>query len=399
MKKICLGGLLLAVLGACETGALAKDPVDYIDPFIGTASQGKTFPGAATPGGMVQLSPDTVNGGDNGSGYRHYHKTIQGFSLTHMSGVGWYGDLGNFLVMPTTGPLQTWWGETDKPGTGWLSAFDHGTETAQAGYYAVTLADTRVRAEMTAAPHSGLLRFTFPENAQSRIQIDLSRRVGGTSLHQTVAVTDDHSIEGEIECIPEGGGWGHGAGHVRYTLYYHAEFSQPLRDFGVWSAALPPGNMSDVLAKPEFIDACRKAQVTPGCREMDGKHLGFYSQFPTRSGDEVLLKVGISYVSVEGARNNLKAEIPAWDFDKVRQQARQSWAGALDRIAVEGGTEDQKTAYETALYHAFLDPRIFADLNGDYPGGDVKVHTSDNSPSAPSSAAGTSIAASIPSSP
>src|SRR5277367_4017166 len=112
--------------------ASAKEPVDLIDPFIGTGAQGKTFPGAATPGGMVQLSPDTITGGDNGSGYRHYHKTIQGFSLTHMSGVGWYGDLGNFLIMPATGPLKTWYGETDKPGTGYLSTYDKKSEIAQA---------------------------------------------------------------------------------------------------------------------------------------------------------------------------------------------------------------------------------------------------------------------------
>jgi predicted alpha-1,2-mannosidase len=366
--------VLLALVSSVEIPAQAKDPVDYIDPMIGTGQNGKTYPGAATPGGMVQLSPDTITGGDNGSGYRYYHKTIQGFSFTHMTGVGWYGDLGNFLVMPTTGPLKTWYGETDKPGTGYLSAFSHGNETAQAGYYAVTLDDYQVRAEMTAAPHSGILRFTFPENPQSRIQIDLARRVGGTSLHQTVKVTDDHTIEGSIECTPQGGGWGHGGGHVSYTLYYHAEFSRPFQNFGVWSATLPPGPYSDVLEKPAFIDACTHAQVTPSCKEMDGQHIGFYAEYPTHAGDAISVKVGISFVSIDGARNNLAAEIPAWDFDNVRQQARQLWMNALDRLSIEGGTEDQKTAFYTSLYHALLDPQILADLNGDYPGGDGKVH-------------------------
>src|SRR6202000_207736 len=118
-----------------------KLAVACVDPFIGTGRDGKTFPGAATPGGMVQLSPDTITGGDNGSGYRHYHKTIEGFSFTHMSGVGWYGDLGNFLVMPATGPLTTFYGETDKPGSGYLSRFSNGSEIAEPGYYAVTLED------------------------------------------------------------------------------------------------------------------------------------------------------------------------------------------------------------------------------------------------------------------
>jgi len=357
--------------------AHAKDPVDYVDPFIGTGHQGKTFPGAATPGGMVQLSPDTVTGGDNGSGYRHYHKTIQGFSFTHMTGVGWYGDLGNFLVMPTTGPLKTYYGETDKPGSGYLSRFSNATETAQVGYYAVTLDDYEIRAEATAAPHSGILRFTFPENSESRIQIDLARRVGGTSLRQSVKVTDDHTIEGFIECTPEGGGWGHGAGHVNYTVYFHAEFSGPFHNFGVWSATLPPGSYREILNKPAFVEACQNAQIISGCRQMDGKHLGFYTEFATHSNETVLVKVGISFVSIEGARNNLKAEIPDWDFDKVRRQARQAWANALSCITVDGGTENQKAAFYTSLYHALLDPRILTDVNRDYPGGDGKVHRAD----------------------
>ncbi len=365
---------LLACLLAA-TAAAAKEPVDYIDPLIGTGKHGKTFPGAATPAGMVQLSPDTVTGGDNGSGYRYYHKTIQGFSFTHMSGVGWFGDLGNFLVTPTTGPLKTYYGTTDKPGTGYLSSFSHDTETAQAGYYAVTLADSGVRAEMTAAPHSGVLRFTFPENQTSRIQIDLARRVGGTSLHQTVKAIDDHTIEGQIECTPDGGGWGHGEGQANYTFYYHAEFSRPFGQVGVWSATLPPGSYRNALNQPAFIAACQNAQVLPGCREMAGQHLGFFSEFPTKAAEVVQLKVGISFVSVAGARANLAAEIPGWDFDAVRRQARQAWATEIARMEVEGGSEDQKTAFYTALYHSMLDPQIFADLNGDYPGGDGQPHS------------------------
>ncbi len=370
--RLYLASLLL-VWGICRV-VNAKDAVDYVDPFIGTGRDGKTIPGAVTPGGMVQLSPDTITGGDNGSGYRHNQTTIQGFSFTHMSGIGWYGDLGNFLVMPTTGPLKTWYGQTGKSGIGYLSRFSNKTEEAQAGYYAVSLEDYNIRAEVTAAPHSGILQFTFPENSQSRIQIDLARRVGGTSLDQYVKVTDEHSIEGWIKCIPAGGGWGHGAGNVSYTLYFHAEFSKPLKNFGVWSAELPPGNYSDALEKPSFIQACQNAKVIPMCREIEGKHLGFYTEFETHSNEIVLLKAGISFVSVEGARNNLKAEISDWNFEKVRQQARQSWSESLKRMEVEGGTEDQKTAYYTALYHALLDPRIFADANGDYPGGDGKSH-------------------------
>jgi len=275
--------------------------------------------------------------------------------------------------MPTTGPLKTWYGDTNHPGTGYLSSYSHATETAQTGYYAVTLDDYKIRAEMTAAAHSGILRFTFPKNPRSRIQIDLARRVGGTSLQQSVKVIDDHTIEGSILCTPEGGGWGHGAS-IPYTVYFHAEFSAPFKNFGVWSATLPQGPYNRIIEKPAFAEACKNAQVIPSCKEMQGRHLGFYAEFPTQTDEKISLKAGISFVSIQGAASNLKAEIPAWDFEKVQQQAKQSWASALERMSVEGGTDDQKSAFYTALYHALLDPQIFADLNGDYPGGDGKIH-------------------------
>ena len=379
MKSLLAATLALTV----PLVTLARDPVDAVNPFIGAGSMegtyvnafhGKNFPGAATPAGMVQLSPDTITGGDNGGGYSYVHHTIEGFSVNHMSGVGWYGDLGNFLVMPTTGPLKTYCGETDQSGSGYLSAFNKDTEIAQAGYYAVTLADYQVRAELTAAPHSGMLRLTFPENQQSRVQIDLARRIGGTSLHQTVKVVDDHAIEGQIDCTPAGGGWGHGNGKANFTVYYHAEFSQPLTNVGVWSATLPSGPYNNILRQADFINACKTATVIPDCREMAGTHLGFYTEFPTKAGAQVLLKIGISYVSLAGARANLAAEIPDWNFEAVHSQARQAWAKELGRLTVTGGSAAQQSIFYTAMYHAMIDPRIFADVNGDYPGGDQREH-------------------------
>jgi predicted alpha-1,2-mannosidase len=369
---VAIAVLLLG--GNFSIAAGAKTPVDYVDPFIGTGDHGKTFPGAATPGGMVQLSPDTITGGDNGSGYRHRDTTIQGFSFTHMSGVGWYGDLGNFLVMPTVGPMKTWYGVTGQPGSGYLSSYAHASEVAQPGYYAVTLDDSKIRAEATATPRCGMLRFTFPANQKSRLQIDLARRIGGTSLRQTVEVVGKNAIEGLMECTPEGGGWGHGGGKPNYTVYYRAEFSRPLADFGVWSADIPAGPQTDSLEKPEFIKACQNAKILPSARKMEGRHLGFYTEFPTRAGEQILMKVGLSFVSVEGARKNLQAEIPGGDFDQIRAKARQLWEHELSRMSVSGGTEAQKTAFYTALYHTLIDPRMFADVNGDYPGGDGKVH-------------------------
>jgi putative alpha-1,2-mannosidase len=248
IKKYFLG-VVITVL-ALNTKAQQLTPADYVNPFIGASTSaadagiyhglGKTFPGAATPYGMVQVSPNTMTGGDNGSGYSYEITSIEGFDFTQMSGVGWYGDLGNFLVMPTTGKMYTNSGRyTDKQKNGYRSHYLKSSEKATAGYYSALLTDYNIKAEATAAPHSGMLRFTFPKNQQSRIQIDLARRVGGTSTSQYVKVVNDHTIEGWMKCTPDGGGWGDGAGHADYTVYFYAEFSKPLKNYGVWSADIP----------------------------------------------------------------------------------------------------------------------------------------------------------------
>ncbi|MRX65342.1 GH92 family glycosyl hydrolase [Maribacter luteus] len=366
-----------------------KQPVDYIDPIIGAITYGKkskdahgfgkTFPGAATPFGLVQLSPDTFTGGDNGSGYSYEHPTLEGFSFTHMSGVGWFGDLGNFLVTPTTGKLHTNRGVPENPEDGYRSRFSHDTEVTQAGYYAVTLTDYRVKAELTAAPRAGIIRFTYPENDSSRIQIDLSRRVGGTSTEQYIRVVDENTIEGWMKCPPEGGGWGAGAGNADYVVYFHCQFSKPLKDYGIWSADIP-----DVPRKMRFIrrdnyqDAVKNAEIFKGRNEMQGKHLGFYTDFSTKEGEQVLVKSGISFVSIAGAKENLEHDIDHWDFDKTRQEARDLWSTAISNIAVSGASDREKTIFYTALYHTLIDPRAFSDVNGNYIGADKQVHQTDN---------------------
>ena len=282
----------------------------------------------------MQLSPDTITGGDNGSGYSYEHTSIEGFSFTHMSGIGWYGDLGNFLVMPTTGPLKT---ERGVHGAedGYRSRFRHETEIAQAGYYAVTLDDYKVRAEATAAPHAGMLRFTFPKGRPSRAcRLILARRIGGTSTRQYVKVLDDHTIQGWMKCPPEGGGWGNGDGKANYTVYFYAQFSKPMTHCGVWSAEIPAG----WSRKREDIESARYRKVVAaaqvileGCREMEGDHLGFYSEFATPEGEQVMLKAGISFASLEGARRNLEQDIPGWDFEQVRAQAPAALGAGVGR--------------------------------------------------------------------
>jgi putative alpha-1,2-mannosidase len=260
-KSNLISFLIVFGLLSCKPQLQEKLLVDYINPFIGASTNiddagathglGKTFPGAATPFGLVQVSPNTITGGDNGPGYSYEHTTIEGFAFTQMSGIGWYGDLGNFLVMPTTGDLKTSSGRIEFPEEGYRSRYSKEDEIALAGYYAATLSDSKIRAEATAAPHSGMLRFTFPKHKQSRIQIDLARRVGGTSTEQYVKVVDENTIQGWMKCTPDGGGWGNGGGNPNYTVYFYAQFSKPLKNFGIWSADIP----DDWIRKRQTIES------------------------------------------------------------------------------------------------------------------------------------------------
>lgn len=369
-------------------GWAQKAPVDYVNPIVGatTADEiagsdhglGKTFPGVCTPFGLVQLSPDTKTGGDNGPGYSWHHHTIEGFSFTHMSGIGWYGDLGNFLVMPTTGKLHTFKGTEDEPENGYRSRYSHEREVAKADGYSVMLDDYQIKVELAAASRSGMIRFTYPQSEVSRIQIDLARRIGGTSTEQYVEVVDNYTIKGWMKCTPDGGGWGDGAGQGNYTAYFYCCFDRPLKDFGVWSAEIPDGverkNASN--DDPAYHEYIKNARIIPQQKITQGKHLGFYTEFPTREGEQALLKCGISFVSMEGARKNLQSDIPDWDFDGVRRRARRQWDEALAGVQVEGNEKD-KTIFYTSLYHTMIDPRCFSDVDGAYPGADGKVHQAD----------------------
>jgi predicted alpha-1,2-mannosidase len=363
----------------------ASSSVDHIKPIIGASTslklgEGKTFPGPTAPFGMVQLGPDTITGGDNAPGYSYEHTSIEGFSFARMSGVGWFGDFGNLLVMPTIGELKTVCGHPEKPDEGWRSPYQHATETAEAGYYAVTLDRYHIRAEMTAAARAGLLRFTFPRSETARIQIDLARRIGGTSTRQFVKIVDDRTIEGWMECPSRGGGWGNGEGHVTYTLYFHAQFSKPMRDHGVWTIEVPPevfskdsGLIANQLQGPAYYDAAKQAHIERGIKEKTAAHTGFFAEFPTTEGEALQMKVGISFVDGAGAKANLQHDIPGWDFSAVRRQARAMWSRQLDRITIEGATETQQAIFATAMYHAAIDPRIISDADGRYRAADGSI--------------------------
>lgn len=379
------------VLSSCNSNAPVKTPADCVNPFIGASTStdaagvyhglGKTFPGATTPFGMVQVSPNTITGGDNGSGYSYEMNSIEGFDLTQMSGVGWYGDLGNFLVMPTTGPMKTIAGKEDGSIKGWRSSIDKSTETASPGYYTVRLADYDIKVECSATPHCGIMRFTWPESGLSRIQIDLARRVGGTSEEQYVKVVDNHTIEGWMRCTPETGGWGNGDGKALYTVYFHAEFDRPFSERGFWSADIPDGwiRKKDEVVSLPYLERVARADIITNSDELEGKHLGFFTEFPTSKDEESVLKVGISFVDIEGARHNFRSEIDSKDFDTVRKEAHDLWNRELSKVSVKGGSEAERTVFYTALYHTYIDPRLYADCDGRYVGGDYKIHGPDPS--------------------
>ena len=379
--------------GCSSTNTVSEDlvPTDYVNPFIGASTSvgaagvyhglGKTFPGATTPYGMVQVSPNTITGGDNGSGYSDEHKTIEGFAFTQMSGVGWFGDLGNFLVMPTTSELYKVAGKENNDSIkGYRSAYNKATETAKAGYYSVELTDYHIKVESSATPHCGILHFTYPSSDQSRIQIDLARRVGGTSTSQYIKVVDDYTIQGWMKCTPDGGGWGNGEGKADYTVYYYAQFSKPLTNYGFWSADIPEHwvRKRDEVVSIPYLTRVSQAPVIKDKKELTGKHLGFFTEFPTKEGETVEMKVGISFVDMEGAANNFEQEIASKNFGQVKQKATELWNKELNRVRISGGTDDEKTIFYTAMYHTMIDPRIYTDVDGRYVGGDYKIHTADS---------------------
>ena len=327
----------------------------YIDPIIGTVGDekqnsihggGKTHPGACLPGGMVQVSPDTVTGGDNGTGYNYCQNTIEGFSINHMSGVGWYGDLGNLQIMPIVGETDLRSGSNAevpflKGEEGWKSSFSHEKETARAGYYSVELLRYHVLAEATATLHTGQLRFTFPSGGNAGVIFNFSRRIGGHADYQHVDILDDTHLEGYIRCTPAGGGFGRGRGGISYTLYFVLEFSMPMKD-------------------KRFF--CNEEFEAENLTAFEAEDVGLLVRFGEEDGQRLIIRCGISYTDMEGARNNLREE--SVEFNEAVEKAAQAWEEAFSCIDVKGENETDLTLFYTCLYHVLLDPRISMDCDG-----------------------------------
>ena len=203
--------------------------------------------------------------------------------------------------------------------------------------------------------------------------------MGGASRFQYLEVLDEHHIAGYIECTPEEGGWGNGEGNVSYMLYFYGEFSKPLEKYGFWSADIPNGwvRKRDEVQSLKYLQRVAQAKIFHGKKQFSGKHIGFFSDFETYGSEEVTLKVGISFVDLEGARNNFEKEIEGIDFQTVRKRAAELWDKALAKIRIKGVSENEKTIFYTSLYHTMIDPRIFTDVDGRYVGGDGKIHRAD----------------------
>lgn len=337
-------GLLLAMSTVTLQSTSAADRIlQQVDPFIGTGYHGHTFPGATTPFGMVQLSPDTrTSGWDACGGYYDADTEIWGFSHTHLSGTG-IGDYGDVLMMPFTGDISISSGTPQKPDYGYRSAFDKKNQFATPGYYRVLLDRFQIKAELTATPRAGVHRYSFPKATKAGVIVDLKHSIQNREiLAAGIEVLNDREIAG----------WRHVRGWAQNRwIYFHAELSQP------FTAEL---FVNDVLQQG-------KSSVT-------GKNVKVRLNFATADAETVLVKVGLSPVDGAGAKRNLTAEVPAWDFDGVVKQAAAAWAEPLNRIQVKGGTPDQQKIFATALYHTAICPNLASDVDGRYRGMDQKIH-------------------------
>jgi predicted alpha-1,2-mannosidase len=339
------------ILFYCNIPGL-QDLAKNVNTFTGTDgpangwNEGHCFPGPSMPFGMVRLSPDNRDDA-YASYYRNVLMTIRGFSHTHLSGAG--PDEGpDFCVMPTVGKIQVTPGIEKDTDTGYRSKYRKETETASPGYYSVLLDDYNVKAELTATKRVGVHRYTFPESKESNILIDLrygvEKEIG---FESNVKITGENEISGfrRVRC------WSKDK-----TVYFVAKFSKPFTSFGV----------------------AQSGKIDWQVRDGEGHNLQSFVRFDTKEGEQIVMKLALSYVDVEGARKNLEAEVKGFDFDKTKKRTRLAWNKILNKVQIEGATPEQDTTFYTAMYHTFLGAYLFSDVDGRYRGWDKKIHNSDH---------------------
>ncbi|HEX6125492.1 MAG TPA: GH92 family glycosyl hydrolase [Pyrinomonadaceae bacterium] len=331
--------LLIAYCLSLTSLAQQRDFTRWVNPLIGTGGHGHTFPGATRPFGMVQLSPDTrIDNWDGSSGYHYSDDVIYGFSHTHLSGTG-IPDGCDILFMPTVRNPGYFSKMDQTPLAKYTSKFSHANEKAEPGYYSVKLDDSEIVAELTATKRVGLHRYTFPKSDTANIIFDLNWR--DRVIASEIQVVSSSSLEG----FRRSTSWA-----KDQVVYFAVEFSKPMTYYQVRGDS----------------DGRDRAATGPNVKSV--------LRFSTGSNEQILVKVAISYVSTEGARKNLEAELPHWDFDKVRADAKAAWNKELSKIEVSGGTDEQTTNFYTALYHTMIHPNVFNDVDGSYRGHDGKIH-------------------------
>lgn len=342
--------------------------INYVDPLIGTQRMGHVFPGATVPFGMVQLSPDTdtipySNSGKYNpdvykycAGYQYEDKTIVGFSHTHFSGTG-HSDLGDFLIMPTVGKLQLNPGTASDPQSGYRSSFSHRNEKASPGFYSVQLEDYKIKAELTASERVGFHQYTFPESNQSHIILDLVHGIYNypdKNIWTVVRVENDTLVTGYRQTF----GWAR-----TRVVYFAMTFSKPIKNYGSANEGI----------KEVYQGFWRKFNQRENFPDVAGRQIKMFFDFDTKENEKIKIKFALSGVSTAGALQNLTAEVPHWDFEKTKQEAEDKWETELSRVKIEA-PEDTKVNFYTAMYHSFIAPNVFMDVDGKYKGLDYNVH-------------------------
>lgn len=335
---------------------LSQEPVEFVNPFIGTSNYGATNPGAIAPRGMASVSPFNVAGGTNklekdsqwlSNPYVHENVFLTGFSHVNLSGVG-CPDLGVILAMPTTGDVET---NHETYGTTYKN------ETAKAGYYAVELDKYQIKAEVTASTRVGVSRYTFPKG-KANILINLG--LGLTNEQGGMLKINSPS---EVEGMRTVGSFCYNNPEASYPVYFVAQLSKPSKEFGAWKN---PYNYEGVEA--QWMTYNDKVRIKKGfTREVVGDSIGAYFSYDFQQPTEVELKVAVSYVSIENARENLQKEVGNRSFNEIYKETRDAWNEKLSVAEVEGGSAEDKTVFYTALYHTQIHPNIFSDVNGEYP--------------------------------
>nr|WP_315401432.1 GH92 family glycosyl hydrolase [uncultured Sphingobacterium sp.] len=343
--------------------------IQYVKPLIGTARMGHTFPGATVPFGAVQLSPDTdtipyaMNGKYNGdvykycAGYQYDDPTIVGFSHTHFSGTG-HSDLGDILVMPTQGKVQLNPGTADRPQDGYRSPYSHSNEVAEANYYKVLLDKHQIKAEMTTTSRVGIHRYTFPKSDASHLILDLTAGIynyEAKNVWTVVRVLNDSTIVGYRQT----NGWAR-----TRTVYFAIKTSKAFKNYGAKYEE----------AKQVYAGFWRKFDQKNNFPDLAAHQIKMNLDFDTKDGEEVLMKVALSPVSMKNALANMEHEAPDWNFENYVKAGQKSWEQELNKVQVDMLNKEDLINFYTAMYHASLMPTVYMDVNGEYKGLDQEVH-------------------------